>query len=153
MNIINYDSSLRADFEEMLVEYFSGDLSCGIPEDILRGRLLEHILSHVRGGITRLCICTENSIPMGFSLYQIDSEASDWCKRPGWGCIREFYIRKGYRGKGNGTALAAHTEQQLRAMGAEHVYLTADDAVRFWEHCGYSNTHEICSNDLEIFTK
>ena len=41
----------------------------------------------------------------------------------------------------------------LRALGAEHLNLTSDDAAAFWERCGFSNSHELCSNELEILTK
>ena len=137
----------------MLVDYFIHDLSGDIPEDIIRNKLLLHIEGYVEKGITQVYLLMIDDLPAGFSIYQIDTPDSDWCKRPGWGFIREFFIASEYRGKGFGRLLADHTEQQLLALGAIQLYLTSDDTAGFWEHCGYRNTHEICSNDLEILTK
>lgn len=153
MNIIPYDQSLRSQLEEMLVEYFVFDLKCGIPEEIVRGKLMELITCYAKKRIIHIAVALERETPIGFSIYQIDSAESDWCKRPGWGFIREFYIARGHRGKGCGRALADYTEHQLRNLGATQLYLTSDDAIGFWQRCGYSNKHEMCSNDLEILTK
>lgn len=152
MLILTYTPSIRQTFGNMLVEYFT-ELEAGIPEDTIRGRLLDMFetlfaLEHVHGAVA-----IKGRRMIGFVIYQIDSEQSDWCKRPGWGCIREFYIRPEFRNRGCGQRLAAFAERKLRKLGARQIYLTADTAKIFWEHCGYSNTHEICSNDLEIFTK
>lgn len=152
MNIIHYDQSIQHQFETMLVDYF-GELESGIPEHIIRGRLLDLLLGLRQKDILHIAIATENGTPVGFSLYQIDTPESDWCKKEGWGCIREFYIAKAYRRKGFGTALAAFSERHLRKLGVKQLYLTADTAVPFWERCGYRNTYELCSNDLEIMTK
>lgn len=153
MTIIPYDHSLRSQFEQMLVTYFIDDLHSDIPEDIIRGKLMEHITGYVHHHITYIAIALEGDTPIGFSIYQIDSPESDWCKRPGWGFIREFHIAEGYRGQGFGNALAAYTEQQLRSLGAVQLYLTSDSAAGFWEKLGWHSTQEICSNDLEILTK
>ena len=153
MIIKPYDSTMRQIFEEMLVTYFLTDLQSDIPEDILRGKLLDLIISNAEKRIYHLSIAFEGGAPIGFSIYQIDTPDSDWCKRPGWGFIREFYISAPYRRKGYGTKLAAFSEKQLRALGAEHLYLTSDGAAAFWESCGFSNSHELCSNELEILTK
>lgn len=152
MRIIEYTPELRCAFEEMLVEYFIRELQSDVPEDIIRDKLLPHIQRYVEKGIVHVSIAVEES-PIGFSIYQIDSEESDWCKRPGWGFIREFWISKACRSKGYGRILAEYTEHQLRALGAEQLYLTSDDAVGFWKKCGWRNSHELCSNGLEILTK
>lgn len=153
MNIIQFNSAMCNAFEEMLVEYFMHDLQSDIPEAILRDKLLNHILGYAEKQVTHIAIPMEHGVSVGFSIYQIDTPESDWCKRPGWGCIREFCILKDHRSKGFGAALAAYTEQQLRNLGAAQIYLTSDNAIAFWERCGYCNTHEICTNDLEILTK
>lgn len=152
MTVIPFDQTVRTQFEAMLVDYFN-ELESGIPEPVIRGKLLELILTELRQDILRIAIATENAAPIGFSIYQIDTESSDWCKKPGWGCIREFYIAPTSRRKGFGTRLADRCAQDLLDAGAKGLYLTADEAVPFWNACGYSNTHEICTNDLEILTK
>ena len=152
MHITPYAPEYRDTFEEMLVEYFVRDLESDIPEDIIRDKLMPHIESQVEKRIIRVAFAMEE-FPIGFSIYQTDSPESDWCKRPGWGFVREFWITKPYRGKGFGRMLADHTERQLRILGAAQLYLTSDNALGFWEHCGWRNSHEVCSNGLEILTK
>lgn len=153
MTISQYSPIHRREFEEMLVEYFVFTLKSDIPEDIVRGKLLDFIIDNAGRNINHVAIASKNGAPIGFSIYQIDCPNSDWCKRPGWGFIREFFIRRDHRGRGYGTALAAFTEKQLRTMGADQLYLTSDNAIGFWLRCGWSRTHEICSNDLEILIK
>ena len=154
MNITPYAPHLRRSFEEMLVAYFVHDLNSDIPEEIVRGKLMDLITGQLQDGTYHLAIALEAEGPMGFSIYQIDTPGSDWCKRPGWGFIREFYIKKEYRKQGFGRTLAEFTEAELRSLGAERLYLTADPAViPFWESCGWKNTPEICTNDLNILVK
>ena len=152
MTITHYDQTHRSRLETMLVDYFN-EISGDIPEHIIRGKLLELLLGEQEHDIIRIAIGLDGSTPIGFAIYQIDSPQSDWCKRPGYGCIREFYIVPEYRRRGYGAQLAAWCEQDLLRLGAKGLYLTADDAIPFWHHCGYRNTDEICSNDLEILTK
>lgn len=152
MTIIQFDKNSRTLLGDMLVAYFN-ELSGDIPKHFVRGKLLDLFEDMCSRQIIHISIAFLDDLPIGFSIYQIDSELSDWCKRPNWGCIREFYISPTYRRKGYGSMLAIHAEGHLYALGAEHIYLTADDAVSFWEHCGYRNTHELCTNDLEIMTK
>lgn len=152
MHITSYTPTHRNAFEKMLVEYFVHDLQSDIPEDIIRDKLLPHIENQLEKGIIHVAIAVEDS-PIGFSIYQIDTPESDWCKRPGWGFIREFRIDKTCRGKGYGRKLAEHTERKLHALGAAQLYLTSDTAAGFWERCGWRNSQETCSNGLEIFVK
>lgn len=152
MEIINYTPTYRIAFEEMLVTYFT-ELSSDIPEPIIRGKLMDLIHGQIEQDIIHVALILDNHDTVGFSIYQIDSTNSDWCKKPGWGFIREFYITASSRSKGFGKALAAYTDAQLKKLGAEHLYLTSDDAVQFWQKCGYTLTEEICSNDLPILVK
>lgn len=153
MTIIPYDQSRAHQFEEMLVPYFITDLQGDIPEEIIRGKLLHLITDLAEKKIIHIAIALEDDFPIGFSIYQIDTPDSDWCKRPGWGFIREFYIAPNSRGKGFGRSLVHHTEQQLRLLGASQLYLTSDNAVPFWEKCNWQKSGEVCSNGLEILTK
>ena len=152
MTIISYEKPLRDPFHKLLADYFA-ELDSEIPEKIIREELTPFIEGQLHKRIIRAVLCEENGIPFGFAIYQIDSEKSDWCQRPGWGFIREFYIAPGFRHRGYGAAMATHVEEDLKKLGASGLYLTSDTAADFWTKCGYRNTHEICSNDLEIFTK
>lgn len=152
MNIIPYEQAFRPQFESMLCAYFR-EIGGDIPEHIIRGKLLDLFQNQQSRQIIHIALAVSHGTPVGFSIYQIDTPESDWCKRPGWGFIREFYIAPEYRLCGYGRQLACYSEAHLRSLGAAQLYLTADDAVEFWQHCGYQNSREICSNNLEILVK
>ena len=137
---------------EMTVPYML-ELDSSFQEAVVRERILPLIRRQFDAGIIRVSCAMEGETPVGFSVFQIDSPESDWCKRPGWGFIREFYVIPAYRKQGTGAALAAHTEQALRAMGASQLYLTATEAVPFWQRCGWHLTEELCSNGQYILEK
>lgn len=150
MTIIPYDDSMKAQFADLLTDYFMGLGGNDIPEEIIREKLLDHILGYCEKDIIRVAVAVHDGTPVGFSIYQIDRPESDWCKREGWGFIREFYIAPACRKLGFGTALAEFTVRELEKMGAEGIYLTSDDAIPFWESCGFRDTGEKCSNGLNI---
>lgn len=152
MTIQPYSIPQRIRLANMMADYMA-ELDCDIPEDIIYGKLADLIDRQFTSGIIRVDLATENEIPIGFSVYQIDTAESDWCKRPGWGFIREFYVVPAYRKSGTGSALAAHTELQLRNMGTKALYLTSTDAVPFWRKCGWRLTEELCSNGQYILEK
>ena len=148
MTIVNYDRNKHQQFIDMLVEYFND-----IPEHITRGRILDLFHAEQQQSIIQIALCLDNQNPIGFTIYQIDRPESDWCKRPGWGFIREFYISPEYRNKGFGSQLAAYSEIELQRLGAKQLYVTAEASIGFWEQCGYINTHTSCSNDQFIMVK
>ena len=152
MTIINYDRDKHPQFVDMLVAYFD-ELQSDIPEHIARGRLLDLIHAEQEQSIIHIALYLDNQTPIGFTIYQIDNPKSDWCKHPGWGFIREFYISPEHRNKGCGRQLADYSESELLLLGAKRLYVTADNCIGFWEHCGYVNTHTRCSNDLFILVK
>jgi GNAT superfamily N-acetyltransferase len=152
MTIIPYSTQFTHTLSDLMTTYMA-ELDCGIPEDIIRGKLTDLIDHQCREKIIFADIAMDGQTAAGFSVYQIDTEQSDWCKRPGWGFIREFYVVPECRKSGTGKALAAHTEQQLRSLGAKKMYLTSTDAVPFWEKCGWKLTEELCSNGQQILEK
>lgn len=152
MTIREYDKSLKPIFADMMTDYMT-ELDCGIPEEIIRGKLSDLIDSLCEKGIIRVSIAYEGRNPAAFSVFQIDREDSDWCKRPGWGFIREYYVVPEYRKQGTGRTLAQHTENELHRMGAENLYLTSDGAVPFWQKCGWHLTDALCSNGQYILEK
>lgn len=152
MTIIRYDSLLRVKFLQLLTDYFD-ELDAGLSRTAVAEKILPMLEDQDELRIGTIILAFRRGRPIGFAVYQIDSPRSDWCKRPGWGCIREFYIRPEYRRQGYGARMAGYAEKHLRKLGAEQLYLTADSAIPFWEKSGWRNTGELCSNDCFILEK
>jgi len=136
MEIRAYSAADYDDWCHLFVSYF-GELGVQVAEEVVRSSVCPLIAGQVTAGIVRMDLCVEGGQPIGFSIYQVDHPESDWCKKEGWGCIREFFILPAYRRRGFGRRLAAHTEAQLAQMGATCIYLTRTDALVFWTSCGY----------------
>lgn len=152
MTIFSYTNAFRQQLCALLVAYFP-QVGADIPEEIIRGKLLELFDRQLSQGLISIALLSEEDCPVGFSIYQLDQPESDWCKRPGWGFIREFYISPTHRRRGYGKALATYTENQLCMQGAKKLYLTSDDAIPFWQSCGWQLTKEECTNALPILEK
>lgn len=146
--LTSHDHSLWAD---MFEDYFGDDLGEELSPQVIREKLCPFILQQQQKGLLHIALLKVQESAAGFCIYQIDSPESDWCKRPGEGCIREFFIRKEFRRKGLGRKLCREALCELEKMGAKKVYLTADEAAGFWESCGFSNTGELCSNGQNYF--
>lgn len=152
MTMQPYTKSCKRILANLMTDYME-ELNCDIPEHIIRGKLSDFIDEQYAGGTIRITLAMEHDRPIGFSVYQVDTPDSDWCKRPGWGFIREFYVVPDSRKNGTGRALAACTERELRSMGAEQLYLTSTTAIPFWQRCGWHLTEELCSNGQYILEK
>ena len=156
MPIKSYSEKYRDDFIKMFVTYSVDDLKMQEEDPRLTAEFIEEkiapffIRQMERGNLT-IDLLMEDGVPVGFSVWQIDRPESDWCKRPGWGFIREFYIERARRRSGFGRMLAEHTVRRLRAAGAEDLYLTTANAG-FWKACGFRETGERC-NGLMVFEK
>lgn len=120
----------------MLHTYFVDDLKKDWPRDVVE-RIAEFIVFQCSEGIIDVLLLCQKAQPVGFAICQVDAPDSDWCKREGWGLIREFYIEPRYRLSGKGRFLAGQTESLLREKQAEQVYLTTSGALAFWLRCGY----------------
>lgn len=153
MNIIDFAPSHYNAWSELFCIYFEGDLGSELDHHVLLSKLCPFIFGQWEKGFMQMRLAMEEDTVIGFSIFQIDKPESDWCKRPGWGCIREFFIHKDYRNCGYGKLLAQDSEHVLAEMGAKQLYLTSDDAIGFWEKCGYTVTEETCSNELPILTR
>lgn len=152
MTFIDYTKDYQHCLENLMAAYMA-ELGDDTPEDVVRRKLFPFIHKQFDAKLIRITLALEGGTPIGFSVYQIDIPESDWCKRPGWGFIREFYIAPEFRRRNAGRRLADDTEQRLRNMGCTQLYLTSDTAVPFWERCGYTNTNEQCSNGSNILIK
>lgn len=70
------------------------------------------------------------------------------------GFIREFWIRKEFRGKGHGTALLFLAEQHFLEQGIRSFILTTDTAPEFYRTHGYEKDDTITAkNQDEVFVK
>ncbi len=157
--IKKYDPSMRADFEKQFIDYNNNDLRMQeedprITDEVLREKIVPLFIGVQERGAGSVALCYENGVCAGFVCFQVDSEQSDWCKRPGWGLIREFRIAPEFRRRGFGKALAEYAERELFRQ-TDRLYLTAFDeaAMRFWTACGYEKTGETASNGGLILVK
>lgn len=70
------------------------------------------------------------------------------------GFIREFWIRKEFRGQGHGTALLALTEKYFCDNGIRKLILTTDTAPEFYRARGYEKDETITAkNKDDVFVK
>ena len=93
---------------------------------------------------------------MGFIIYQIDKEESDWKERLGEGFIREFYVKPEVRRQNLGSKLLQHAECVLKSLGAKQVYLTSQETnyvKLFYKKNGYTTNHVRAKNGHEYFEK
>lgn len=152
LTIDNYN-----DFRVMFLDYFIND--CGVKYDVekLKENLINKtILPQYEKELIFIDIVKKNEKCLGFIIYQIDQEESDWKERIGSGFIREFYIEKKFRNKGLGSQLLHHAEQNLKELGAKEIYLTSqekDETKIFYIKNGYSTNHNRAKNNKEYFEK
>ena len=150
--ILDYNLSMKQQLACMMTAYMA-ELKSDIPEEIIRGRLSDYIDEMSDKGIIRIRIAFADQLPVAFSVFQIDSQESDWCMRPGWGFIREYYVSPEYRKQGVGKILAEDTEHILQDMGAADLYLTSTGAVPFWQKCGWKLTDAVTPKGQSILEK
>ena len=139
----------KSALRHLLVQYFSS-LDYADPRDAVPPSAMPKLLSLIAEGLYQgdfwVYLAREKSALCGFVIAQIDGEGKDWCKRPGWGFIRELYVLPSHRGKGVAGKLIRRAEQDMLRSGASQAYLTTDLAG-FWEAMGYTDTGEIYSGN------
>lgn len=147
-----YDVSMREAFEKLFIDYSLNDLRMQeedprITPGLLREKIVPLFLNTWKKGVGSIALCFAEDRCAGFACYQVDSEESDWCKRPGWGLVREFYIVPEFRRLGYGSSLAAYVVEKLQER-SDRLYLTAHDdaAAAFWAACGFRRTGEVNQN-------
>ena len=139
-------------FCALLTRYFREDLHLPLSTEQAQ-ELAEDIYAEVRIGVP-LELAFWGGEPVGFIDYQTDHPASSWCFHPGWGCIRELYVTPEHRRHGVARALIARAEAAAKRTGTPMLYLTADDAIPFWEHLGFVRSGRINEkNGLEELEK
>ena len=117
MQIIRYSSSQEVVFRSQFLSYFLEDLKIPLTPRQVNEKICIFLLRQVEKGIVFLDLLYRDETPIGFCLYQIDKKESDWCKREGWGFIREFYIEQSERRQSCGTYLCRAVEKRLYEMG------------------------------------
>lgn len=157
ISISQYNETDYKSFTQMFYEYFSGDLETGDSYEVIKKEVVDkQVLPFFKSGAVLIDIAKMQGKAIGFIIYQVDSVNSDWCERPGWGFIREFYIDKNYRNKGIGGNLLARAENSLKKLGATIVYLTTDikDYVKvFYKNNGYLSENTLSARNAEYLYK
>ena len=139
-------------FCELLARYFREDLHLPLTDEQAQ-ELAEDIYAEMRIGVP-LELAFVNGEAVGFIDHQTDHPASSWCFHEGWACIRELYVVPERRSHGITRALIARAEAAARRTSAPVLYLTADDAIPFWEHLGFRRSGRINEkNGLEELEK
>lgn len=146
MQIELYEDRHREQFSEMFVTYFVDDLSAPFPEETIRTEIVPKFTELSIKKVAPILIATHEGEAVGFVNFQIDSPASNWNERPGWGMLREIYVRRDLRRRGLGTMLATIATRVMAESGATSAYLTADDGFAFWEAMGWTKTPEVAPN-------
>ena len=162
MNLVDLDlenEDERCSFKVMLGKYLKElyiDSEITITDDLIEQAYIESI-SDLEGEFKHwIYICYDDNIPIGFGIAQVDNVGGNWCLKPGYGMIREFYIEKHSRRKGYGSELYKFIEDILRREEVSKIYLTTDsmEGIEFWDRQGYSFTGEICPlNNSGIYEK
>ena len=96
---------------------------------------------------------SENGDVVGFIQF-IPIAFSSWFFDETKGFIREFWIRKEFRGQGHGTALLNLAEAYFADRGIKTLILTTDTAPDFYRSRGYEQDEAITArNKDDVFVK
>lgn len=144
-------------FTEMFLDYFIEDMHVKYDKEKLREDLVKKtILTQYENKIIFIDVIKQTNL-IGFIIYQIDNEKSDWKERDGCGFIREFCVKKDVRGKGFGSLLLQYAENNFKNLGVKNIYLTSDENEKvknFYIKNGYYTNHDRNKgNNNEIFEK
>ncbi len=151
-----YDQSYEKEFRDVFEQYWKYITNNKVTKEQIKS-CQDYILKQVANQEIFMLLSIDNNTVVGFSIFQIDNEKSDWNKFTGYGFIREFFIVPTKRCKGLGKELANYTIKQLFSMSAKNIYLdTAKNAKDFWLKCGFVSTgkfDESNSNEILIYKK
>lgn len=71
------------------------------------------------------------------------------------GYIYHFCINNKYRRQGYGTALLKEVASRMKDKGIKKIHVnyfkTNDDAISFWNHCGFIERDELIMSTLTLF--
>ncbi len=153
MQIERYNDKYKEQFKDAFVDYFVTDFGAPFDTEVIRGQICQSFLDLDQSDIAPILVATHEDQLVGFLSFQIDSEKSNWNERPGWGFLRELYVRRDLRRCGVGTALGQVALDVLAKSGATQCYLTTDSAFEFWESVGFTRTGEMAPNGSEMLER
>ena len=138
LQVFDYD-----EFRTMFLDYFINDCEVKYDKEKLRENLINKtIIPQCERGLIFIDLIKQNKETLGFIIYQIDKEESDWKERLGSGFIREFYIKPNFRKLGLGSKLLKNAEDNLKELGAKEIYLTSqekDSVKQFYMKNGFED--------------
>jgi len=138
-------------FKKLFTDYYA-ELGC---DDDCNHLLDEYVVPDLLAGLLYIDILQSDDDFAGFVIYQRDDVDNEWNFKEGWGDVRELFVAPPFRRKGCGKFLLCAAEAKLRDLGCEKCYaLPAEEAVPFFEKCGYAATNAYCNElDCPVFEK
>lgn len=140
-------------FHELMNAYYRDGEDADTPQeeiDAFIHLLFDKVISREIDGL----IIRDESNCVGFALWCIDAEGTDFSEIPGYGTILEIGFTPSYRSNGNGKELVAYIEECLSKKKVTSCYVSAyGPAQSFWESCGYKANGQVASNGLPIMVK
>ncbi len=141
----------QKEFYALFGDYYA-ELGCDEDTEHL---LDEYVVADLKAGLLSVYLLDEGEKTVGFVIFQTDRAENEWCKKAGWGDVRELYVEPSSRGKGLGKFMLLTAEMFLRESGAKDCYcLPAEGTEAFFLSCGYAESEERCEEmDCPFFTK
>jgi len=149
-----------SDFKRMFIQYNIDIKSKNTFEEL--EKISNDFIIMIANNETRwisLMINEENSF-VGFVIYQItdfdvntymyDGRAKLEHGFPKWMFLREHFVTQKYRKNGYGRKLSEYVVEKARLYLVNEIYLTADDAIAFWEKMGYQKLNKMGFNGLDV---
>lgn len=136
-------------FHELLNEYYREGEDAQTPQSEIDA-FIQFLFDHCQSGKISGAVCMGEE-PLGFVLWNVDSEDSPFCNKPGFGTVLEIGVRENTRGTGIGRKLVNLAESR---MDAGWFYVCAyGPAQMFWSKLGYEYSGETAENGLPIMVK
>ena len=145
----HWDTDYSRPFYEMLCAYLMEDFGLRPGKEHLE-QLYENIrteldLSHI---FVHLLLAWQ--LPVGFCISLLDTEDRPLCIRPGYGFIRDYYIRPSFRRQALGTAFFHQLCEYYRSLHAKGIYLlSSPDTFPFWTSLGFCCTDALHGGENE----
>ena len=130
-------------FHELANAYYREGEDADTPQeeiDIFIRFLFEKVINHEINGF----IAKDKNAYVGFALWGVDTEGSEFSEIPGFGTILEIGFIPSYRSKGNGKELVLYIENYFCKKNVNNCYVSAyGPAQKFWSYCGYVESGKV----------